>query len=407
MKLGKGPLGRTPDTVDVADNNIKVFEPQNKGKVLTSLPGRPEPENTEFPNNPAWHGLCIKNKSLSYSVNYQILKKYYSEAYMNKGTGWVYLILAGSLFLTGCSKSFMYPAAPQSASASNTAPIATSGQILAYITQWGSEGSGPMQFNSVYGIQMDSHGDLYVPDRMNYRVQKFDSSGNFILQWGTPGSGNSQFSEIQGVCIDSNDNVFTIDDGNKNMQKFTDTGSFIKSWGTYGSGPSQFSSPRGIACDLSNNIYTCDAGNQDIQKFDDNGNYITSWSTNGTWSNNNSNPDGIACDHWGNVYTPDYNNSCVYKYTNTGTFECQIGTPGIGPGQCGILSCGVCVDLNGIVYVADFTNQRVSEFNVNGTYLCQWGNTAPHALPPFDYLCLGQNGKMYIMANNSCWVFGP
>ncbi|HEY5814997.1 MAG TPA: hypothetical protein VIS95_01495 [Solirubrobacterales bacterium] len=51
----------------------------------------------------------------------------------------------------------------------------------------GSTGSGPGQFpgeGPKGGIAVDAAGDLYVADLNNFRVQKFDSDGNFILTFG-------------------------------------------------------------------------------------------------------------------------------------------------------------------------------------------------------------------------------
>jgi DNA-binding beta-propeller fold protein YncE len=43
-----------------------------------------------------------------------------------------------------------------------------------YLRGFGSQGTGPGQFYAPHGIALDSHGDLYVVDGYNHRVQKFD-----------------------------------------------------------------------------------------------------------------------------------------------------------------------------------------------------------------------------------------
>ncbi len=42
-------------------------------------------------------------------------------------------------------------------------------------------------------IAVDSSNNVYVADSGNYRVEKFDSNGNYLTQWGSYGSGNGQF----------------------------------------------------------------------------------------------------------------------------------------------------------------------------------------------------------------------
>ena len=48
----------------------------------------------------------------------------------------------------------------------------------------GLEGSGVGQFAGIHGVAVDGNGDIYVVDRPNRRVQKFDSEGNFLLMFG-------------------------------------------------------------------------------------------------------------------------------------------------------------------------------------------------------------------------------
>ena len=39
------------------------------------------------------------------------------------------------------------------------------------------------QFNIPHGLDLDNNGNVYVADRENNRIQKFDSLGNFIAEW--------------------------------------------------------------------------------------------------------------------------------------------------------------------------------------------------------------------------------
>ena len=56
---------------------------------------------------------------------------------------------------------------------------------------------------------------------INNRIQKFDSSGNFITKWGSNGSGDGQFNGPQGVAVDGSGNVYVVDAYNHRIQKFT------------------------------------------------------------------------------------------------------------------------------------------------------------------------------------------
>ena len=69
-------------------------------------------------------------------------------------------------------------------------PATVSAQVLAYLTQWGSLGSGSGQFYYPASVAVDASGNVYVSDQVNHRVQKFTSDGTFLTQWsGLPGTG--------------------------------------------------------------------------------------------------------------------------------------------------------------------------------------------------------------------------
>ena len=55
----------------------------------------------------------------------------------------------------------------------------------AYITQFGTAGTGPGQFTDARRVALDAQGDVYVYDNGTPRIEKFDSAGNFITQFGT------------------------------------------------------------------------------------------------------------------------------------------------------------------------------------------------------------------------------
>jgi DNA-binding beta-propeller fold protein YncE len=53
--------------------------------------------------------------------------------------------------------------------------------------QWGSAGNGPGQFNQPHGIAIDDHGIVYVADRRNGRLQRFDMTGKYLGEWSNLG----------------------------------------------------------------------------------------------------------------------------------------------------------------------------------------------------------------------------
>lgn len=51
------------------------------------------------------------------------------------------------------------------------------------VRQWGTPGNGPGQFHLPHGIALDQDGVLYVADRENGRIQKFDMEGKYLGEW--------------------------------------------------------------------------------------------------------------------------------------------------------------------------------------------------------------------------------
>jgi len=51
------------------------------------------------------------------------------------------------------------------------------------LREWGSAGTGPGQFRLPHSIQVDAAGIVYVADRENGRIQRFDREGKFLGEW--------------------------------------------------------------------------------------------------------------------------------------------------------------------------------------------------------------------------------
>ena len=185
--------------------------------------------------------------------------------------------------------------------------------------QMGRHGTGPNQFRGPAGVAVDSAGAVYVADYDpssfdNHRVKKFSSTGAFITQWGSFGSGDGQFREPTAVATDPAGNVYVADSGNHRIQKFSSTGAFVTKWGSFGSGEGQFNVPCAVATDSAGNVYVADNGNDRVQKFSSTGAFITEWGGRGSGDGQFSTPCGIAVDSVGNVYVTEYANNRVQKF---------------------------------------------------------------------------------------------
>ena len=92
--------------------------------------------------------------------------------------------------------------------------------------QFGSFGSGDGQFGSFSNITIDGSGNIYMLDNTNSRIQKFNSTGQFISKNGSNGTGDNQFSLglfLRGtgnaIAIDTNGNIYVADYSNKRVPR--------------------------------------------------------------------------------------------------------------------------------------------------------------------------------------------
>jgi hypothetical protein len=73
-------------------------------------------------------------------------------------------------------------------------------------------------------VAVDGSGNVYVADKNNHRIQKFNSSGVYkstIGVTGVSGPDNSHFFLPFGVAVDGSANVYVADTYNHRIQKFS------------------------------------------------------------------------------------------------------------------------------------------------------------------------------------------
>jgi sugar lactone lactonase YvrE len=100
--------------------------------------------------------------------------------------------------------------------------------------QPGTTGTEPGGFQYPQSVAVNNdpaspqHGDVYVADQGNSRVQAFKPSGEFLRAFGVEGAAAGQFASPQGVAVDpSTGNVYVQDFFNFRVQEFTATGEFV------------------------------------------------------------------------------------------------------------------------------------------------------------------------------------
>ena len=130
-----------------------------------------------------------------------------------------------------------------------------------FLKAWGKKGTGPGEFNLVHTVAMDSRGRVYVGDRENYRIQIFDSEGNFLNQWTNIGSPWS-------IDITTDQRIFMADGHNNDVLILNLEGQILGKIGTPGKMPGEFIHSHGIAVTPDGkDFYVAETVNWRVQKF--------------------------------------------------------------------------------------------------------------------------------------------
>jgi DNA-binding beta-propeller fold protein YncE len=247
-----------------------------------------------------------------------------------------------------------------------------------FLQTWGSFGSGPGQLNTPVGIAIDQAGDVFVTDRLNHRIQKFDRHGQVLAQWGSFGRGLGQFQEPFGIAVDAEGTMFVSEFSGQRIQKLDSTGIPLGAWGSLGTQNGQFSSPAGLALDSTGALLVADMGNGRIQKFDSDGLFLGKWGAFGTAPGQLNLPVDVAIGQADDVYVAEFGGNRVSRFTTNGLLLGTWGSFGTGDGQFN-QTFGIEIDAAGAVYVADRFNHRVQKFDPVGLLLTKWGSQGDQA----------------------------
>jgi sugar lactone lactonase YvrE len=87
----------------------------------------------------------------------------------------------------------------------------SSGQITNVFGGYTSSGELGKFSHQVFGIEVDSSGNIYAAEHNNKTIQVLDSSGNLVRWFGDVGSGLGQFGRLNDVTVDSAGNIYTAE----------------------------------------------------------------------------------------------------------------------------------------------------------------------------------------------------
>lgn len=252
------------------------------------------------------------------------------------------------------------------------------------------------RFFNPHGIAVDGQGNVYIADRYNHTIRKYDPLSKTVItlagKHGESGSldgqgSNARFNEPWGLCATADGTLYVADTKNNKIRKVTPDGivTTIAGTGNYGTSngaalASTFGNPTGIEIDPQGNIYVADHLTHIIRKISANGIVSTLAGTpyipgDQDGAGNQAQfwrPYGLTLDNDGNLIVADEWNHKIRKVTPQGVVSTLAGTGALGFTNGTAASAtfnypwDATVDPQGNIYVADGYNYVIRKITPSG-----------------------------------------
>jgi hypothetical protein len=168
------------------------------------------------------------------------------------------------------------------------------GKLLMTLGTLDQSGESPRNFHQPSSVAVAPSGDIYVADGYgNSRVVKFSSEGKYLKAWGKKGSGPGDFDTPHGIAVDAKGNVYVAERLNNRIQVFDSEGHFLAQWPNYSRADSIFITRKGQAY--------VGTGKGDIYKLDLSGRLLETIGIEKALGY----PHGIFVDSGGSLYIAD------------------------------------------------------------------------------------------------------
>ena len=90
---------------------------------------------------------------------------------------------------------------------------------------------GPLDFGQASVMTFLPNGDFLIGDGyQNGRIARYNAEGELVSEFGSVGEGPGQFDLIHGIAVDRDRRIYVADRENDRIQVFTENGEFIEEW---------------------------------------------------------------------------------------------------------------------------------------------------------------------------------
>ena len=122
-----------------------------------------------------------------------------------------------------------------------------------YLTEFGTAGFEPGQFDEPVGVAVGNDGVVYVTDTWNQRIQSFTPGADGLtylplFQWDVNGWFGQSLENKPFIAVGDNNHVFITDPEGYRVIEFTSDGQFVRTWGDFGTGEAEIGLAAGVRC---------------------------------------------------------------------------------------------------------------------------------------------------------------
>lgn len=164
--------------------------------------------------------------------------------------------------------------------------------------------AGRLGVGTPSGVAFSNLGELFIVDRQNNVIFRFESFGQTLIGegFGQPGA----LLDPHGIAVDQWGTLFVCDSGNRRIAVYDATGRFQRA---FGGGLLRY--PIGVALDQAQNIYVVDRERLSVVIFDPSGKFISELTDFGQPVGALSDPIGVALDIKGRLIIADTGNNRI------------------------------------------------------------------------------------------------
>ena len=163
----------------------------------------------------------------------------------------------------------------------------------------------------------DSPYAVHVP----YELREYKDIKEPRLVIGSPGEKPGQLKGARGVTVDNDNRIIVCDRNNFRVQVFDSSGEFLFSFGKKGGKTGEFQGgPLSVAVSKDGKIFVSDWSGALVQVFDSKGEYITLLKLPDGRSENRGKLSHVVVDEEGHVYVADCDKRVIYVFNSFGEY---------------------------------------------------------------------------------------